>query len=165
MHPAADPVGPGQESVWAYPRPPALDTAGRRVRIVHRGVVIADTVRALRVLETSHPPSYYIPPGDVTEDVLRASGQTPSWCEWKGAARYWDVVVRGEVLAGVGWSYPKPSAPFEALADHLAFYCAPFDECLVDGERASAQPGGFYGGWVTAGVVGPFKGGLGSRFW
>lgn len=165
MHPTPDPTGPGQESVWEYPRPPALDVSGRRVRIVHRGVIVADTAAALRVLETSHPPTYYIPPGDVAAGVLRASAQGGSWCEWKGVARYWDAVVGDEVFPGVAWSYPQPSATFEGLRDHVAFYCAPFDECLVDGARAVAQPGGFYGGWVTPSVAGPFKGGPGSRFW
>ena len=165
MHPKPDPAGPGQESVWDYPRPPALQPAGRRIRIVHRGVVVADTAHALRVLETSHPPTYYLPPGDVAPGLLRPSPHPASWCEWKGAARYWDVAVGGDTFAAVAWSYPAPTVPFELLKDHVAFYAAPFDTCLVDAEQARPQPGGFYGGWVTSREAGPFKGVPGSRFW
>lgn len=159
-----DSVGPGQESVWDYPRPPRLEPAGRPVRIEHRGLVIVDTRRALRLLETSHPPTYYIPRADVAEGVLRAA-EGSSWCEWKGAAGYFDVVVEGSVLPKVAWSYTAPMAPYAELRDHLAFYAAPFDLCLVDGVAAVPQPGGFYGGWVSPWVRGPFKGGAGSRFW
>lgn len=165
MPPTPDSIGPGQESVWDYPRPPALQVAGHRIRIVHRGVTVADTIRALRVLETSHPPTYYIPPGDVAPGLLRPSAHGASWCEWKGAAHYWDVVVKGDVFRAVAWSYPTPSAPFEALRDHVAFYAAPFDACFVGDEQARPQPGGFYGGWVTSREAGPFKGVPGSRFW
>ena len=159
-----DPVGPGQESVWRYPRPAIAEPTARRVRIVHRGVVVADTGRAVRTLETSHPPTYYVPPEDVTPGLLRRTARR-SLCEWKGQAVYFDVSVGGEVLPDAAWSYPNPTPAFESLRDHIAFYAAPFDECLVDGERVTPQPGGFYGGWITSKEAGPFKGVPGSRFW
>lgn len=165
MQPEPEPPGPGQESVWDYPRPPALQRTGTHLRIVHGGAVLADTRRGWRVLETSHPPTYYFPPEDVTPGVLRPSGRGGSWCEWKGRARYFDVLAGDGVLAAVAWSYPEPLPPFEALRDHVAFYAAPFDACFVDGEQARPQPGGFYGGWITSGQAGPFKGVPGSQFW
>ena len=164
MAPKPDPVGPGQESVWAYPRPPIAQATTAHIVIVHGGVVIADTHGAVRTLETSHPPTWYIPQTDIRAGALRRAEGT-SWCEWKGEAIYWDVVVGDSVLSRVGWSYPAPSPGFEALADHVAFYAAPFDRCEVGGERVVPQPGGFYGGWITSAVTGPFKGVPGSRFW
>lgn len=164
MRPRPDPVGPGQESVWSYPRPAIAEPACAHVVIEHRGVTIADTRRAIRTLETSHPPSYYLPPEDIAMDLLRAAGGG-SFCEWKGAARYWDVIVAGEVLPRVGWSYPAPTPNFVSLRDHIAFYAAPFDRCLVDGEVVTPQPGSFYGGWITANLAGPFKGVPGSMGW
>jgi uncharacterized protein (DUF427 family) len=159
-----EPVRPGQESVWSYPRPAIAEACARHIRIVHRGLIIAETRQAVRTLETSHPPSYYIPPEDVATTLLRSSANR-SFCEWKGAASYFDVVVEGEVLAAVAWSYPSPSPPFAALRNHIAFYARPFDLCTVDGEAVKPQPGDFYGGWVTSHVAGPFKGVPGSRFW
>jgi uncharacterized protein (DUF427 family) len=160
-----DAVLPGQESVWDYPRPPRLEASSRRLRIVHRGVCVADTVHGLRTLETSHPPTWYLPPADIDMTLLRRSAQRGSFCEWKGVASYWDVVVLGEVLIGVGWSYADPTAGFAALRDHIAFYAAPFDGVFVDGDRVRPQPGGFYGGWITSDLAGPFKGVPGSQFW
>nr|WP_310524674.1 DUF427 domain-containing protein [Polymorphobacter sp.] len=160
-----DPKGPGQQSVWDYPRPPRLEATARRLRIVHHGVTVADTVRGLRTLETSHPPTYYFPPGDIAPGLLRPSAQRGSFCEWKGVAAYWDLVVGDAMLAGIGWSYAAPTAGFAGLRDHVAFYSAPFDGCFVDGERVRPQPGGFYGGWITADLAGPFKGVAGSQFW
>ena len=158
------PPGPGQESVWDYPRPAIAEPTSAHIVIEHRGVRVADTRRAVRVLETSHPPQYYLPPDDIAAGVLeRAPGK--SLCEWKGQARYWDVVAGGERLAKVGWSYAEPTAPFRILADHVAFYPAPFDRITLDGEAVQPQPGEFYGGWITSAVVGPFKGVPGSRFW
>lgn len=159
-----DTPGPGQESVWDYPRPPRLEASARHVRIVHDGKVIADSRRALRLLETSHPPSWYIPPADLDMTLLRprAGG---SFCEWKGHAEYWNVVAGGAPLAAVGWSYPQPTPGYAALKDHIAFYAAPFDGVFIDGTQVTPQPGGFYGGWITADVVGPFKGIPGSQFW
>lgn len=164
MRPRPDPVGRGQESVWSYPRPAIAEPAHAHIVIEHRGVIIADTRRAIRTLETSHPPSYYLPPEDIAMDLLRAAGGG-SFCEWKGAARYWDVMVAGEVLPRVGWSYPAPTPGFVSLRDHIAFYAAPFDRCLVDGEVVVPQPGSFYGGWITANLAGPFKGVPGSMGW
>ena len=162
--PRPDPVGPGQESVWSYPRPAIAESCAAHIVIEHRGIVVADTRASVRTLETSHPPSYYIPPADIAPDVLRRTAGS-SFCEWKGAAVYWDVVVGDIVLPRVGWSYPTPTAPFAIVRDHLAFYAAPFDRCTVDGETVVPQPGGFYGGWITPAVVGPFKGVPGSRGW
>lgn len=164
MRPPPDPVGPGQESVWAYPRPAIAEPTDAHIRIEHRGRIIADTRASIRTLETSHPPSYYIPRDAIAPDVLRP-GAGSSFCEWKGAARYWDVVVGDSVLAGIGWSYSHPTAPFAVLRDHIAFYAAPFDQCSVDGERVVPQAGPFYGGWITSKVAGPFKGIPGSRWW
>jgi uncharacterized protein (DUF427 family) len=152
------------ESVWDYPRPPRVETVSRRVQIVHRGVTVADTTRALRVLETSHPPVYYIPPEDVRADLL-AAGRGTSFCEWKGAARYHDLVIDGARVPAVAWSYPRPMPGFETIRDHLAFYPGKVDEALVGGERARPQAGGFYGGWITADLVGPFKGEPGTQGW
>ena len=164
LRPRPDVAGPGQESVWAYPRPAIAQPSNAPILIQHCGRIIADTRRAIRTLETSHPPSYYLPPADIAPHVLfRAAGS--SFCEWKGAATYWDVVVGDVVLPHVGWSYANPTAPFSVLRDHVAFYAAPFDCCSVDGERVMPQPGDFYGGWITSRVVGPFKGIPGSRGW
>ncbi len=165
MRPVPDFAKPGQESVWSYPRPAVAVACAARVRIEHGGVVVADTVASIRTLETSHPPSYYIPPGDILPGVLRRVAGRTSFCEWKGVATYWDVVIDGRVLAGVGWSYAAPSPAFAALRDHVAFYAAPFDRCTVDGETVTPQPGGFYGGWITSKISGPFKGGPGSFGW
>ena len=164
MKPRPDPVGPGQESVWAYPRPAIAEPTGARITIEHAGTIVADTRSAVRTLETSHPPSYYIPPADIAPGVLRRAAGS-SFCEWKGAAAYWDVVIGDLVIPRVGWSYPSPTSPFAMLRDHVAFYAAPFDRCSVDGETVTPQPGEFYGGWITSDLAGPFKGVPGSRFW
>ena len=161
---ARDPQQPGQESVWDYPRPPIAVRCDKRVVIVHRGVTIADTQNAVRTLETSHPPTYYLPPTDVLMAALHPV-DGGSFCEWKGHARYFDVIVEGQRLAKAAWTYPAPTANFAALRDHLAFYAAPFEGCFVGGEQVAPQPGGFYGGWITTDLSGPFKGVPGSQFW
>jgi uncharacterized protein (DUF427 family) len=164
MRPRPDPVQPGQESVWSYPRPPRAEPEPRRIVIEHRGLVLADTTRAVRVLETSHPPTYYLPPEDVRPGALRrAAGR--SVCEWKGGAAYWDILLGDETIPRAAWSYPDPTPPFRPIRDHLAFYAAPFDRCTVGGLAVTAQPGGFYGGWVTPDLAGPFKGVPGSQGW
>ena len=164
MWPKPDPVLPGQESVWDYPRPAIAEVCSAHVVIEHARQIVANTRRSVRTLETSHPPSYYFPPEDIAPGVLRrASGS--SLCEWKGAATYWDVVIGDLVLPRIGWSYPNPTPKFAALRDFVAFYAAPFDRCSVDGETVVPQPGEFYGGWITSAVAGPFKGGPGSRGW
>lgn len=162
--PAAPVPREGQESVWDYPRPPRLEPVIPRVRIEFGGEVIADTVRAWRVLETSHPPTYYLPPDDVRFAFIEPAAGS-SFCEWKGRARYWTVRIGDRMASRVAWSYPEPTPAFAALRDHLAFYAAPMDACWVGEERARPQPGGFYGGWITADVVGPFKGEPGSEGW
>jgi uncharacterized protein (DUF427 family) len=152
------------ESVWDYPRPPRLERTDRRIRVRHAGLTVADSVRAWRVLETSHPPVYYLPREDVAAGALIAT-QRRTVCEYKGVASYWDVSVAATVLPAAAWSYERPTAPYAALAGAVAFYPSRFDECLVDGERVAAQPGDFYGGWITADIVGPIKGGPGTRGW
>ena len=164
--PTPDPVGPGQESVWDYPRPPRVEPTDEHVVVEFGGRVVADTRRALRVLETSHPPVYYVPLDDVADGALRASARR-TFCEFKGWATYVDVVgADGRVAADAGWSYPEPVAGFEALADTVAVYPGRMDRCLVDGEEVQAVQGDFYGGWVTSRVAGPFKGAVpGSGWW
>lgn len=156
--------GPCQESVWDYPRPPRLEPTAAHIRIVVAGRVIADTRTALRVLETSHPPTYYLPPADIAMRHLTPTANG-SYCEWKGQASYYTLTVGDRSLVDVAWTYRTPTPPFEALVDHIAFYAASMDEVTVDGEIVMPQPGGFYGGWVTSNVVGPFKGSPGSRGW
>lgn len=159
-----DPLGPGQESVWDYPRPPRVEPSGRRVRVVFAATVIADSRSAKRVLETSHPPNWYIPQSDLRVDLLRPAARR-SICEWKGAARYFDLVVGDRRSPDAAWSYPDPWPGFELLRDHLCFYASRVDEAWVDDERVTPQPGEFYGGWITRDVAGPFKGGPGSMGW
>lgn len=159
-----EPVGPGQESVWDYPRPPRAEATRRHLLIRHRGATLAESDAPVRTLETSHPPSWYVAPADVDQTRLRPSART-SFCEWKGHAVYFDVVLDGEVLKEVAWSYPDPSPAFALLKGRLAFYAAPFELCSLDGEKVAPQPGGFYGGWITKDLAGPFKGIPGSRFW
>lgn len=164
MRPTPIPPAAGQESVWDYPRPPRLELTTRRVQVVLAGAVVADSRRAHRVLETSHPPVYYIPAADIDWSHLRdAAGQ--SFCEWKGSARYHDVVAGAEVRPRAAWSYPAPTPSFAAIAGAVAFYAGAMDLCSVDGEAVTPQPGGFYGGWITSDVVGPFKGIPGSSGW
>ena len=158
------------ESVWDYPRPPRLEPTASHVRIVHGGIILADTRRALRVLETTHPPVFYLPPADIRMDQLQPSQARRSFCEFKGLATYWTLLSPGAgteapTVANVAWSYPEPTEPFAALRDHLAFYASRVDECSVDGEIVQAQPGDFYGGWITSRVKGPFKGAPGTGGW
>ena len=159
---AVDPA-PGQESVWDYPRPPRIDEAPGEVVVRVGDVEVARTRRALRVLETASPPTVYIPRADVATEYLRAAPGS-SRCEWKGPARYWSVLVTPVVLDAVGWSYDEPLPAFDAIRMHLSFYPGRI-ECYVDGVRVLPQTGGFYGGWVTPDVVGPFKGGPGTSGW
>ncbi len=157
--------GPGQESVWDYPRPPRVEAVAERVRVVVDGVEIGSSHAALRVVETAGAPVYYLPPGDVRQELLLATDRTTA-CEWKGEARYWSISTPGgRVIPNAGWSYQVPLAGFEALAGYIAFYAWAVDEAWVGDERATPQPGHFYGGWVTSKVVGPFKGEPGSFGW
>jgi uncharacterized protein (DUF427 family) len=156
--------GPGQESVWDYPRPPRLERTAERLRVTFAGRTIADTVNGFRVLETSHPPVYYLPPADIDEKYLRAAGGS-SWCEFKGHARYWSLDFDGSLADRAAWSYPDPATAFRDILDHLAFYASRVDACWIGNERVIAQEGDFYGGWITPRIVGPFKGGAGTRGW
>jgi len=150
--------GPGQESVWDYPRPPRLDPSSKHIQAVFNGVVVADSRRAMRVLETSHPPVYYIPPEDARLASFAPGGRS-SHCEFKGKARYYTLTVGERVEADVAWYYPDPSRGFERIKDYIALYPGRMDACYVDGE------GDFYGGWITRDIVGPFKGGAGTWGW
>lgn len=154
---------PGQTSVWDFPRPPRVVSDAREVVVRWGDLEVARTRRAVRVLETAHPPSFYLPWDDVVRALLVAA-PGGSTCEWKGPAQYWSLVHGGRSLPGVAWSYPRPLTGAEALADCVAFYPADL-QCTVDGAPVQPQPGGFYGGWITPELVGPFKGAPGSAAW
>jgi uncharacterized protein (DUF427 family) len=156
--------GPGQESVWDYPRPPVIVADTREVVILWGALEVARTRRALRVLETAHPPSFYLPWDDVARGLLQPAPSGGSYCEWKGPARYWTLAEGARRLDKVAWSYPQPLAGAEELAACVAFYPTELD-CRVDGARVQPQPGGFYGGWITPELTGPFKGAPGSGGW
>lgn len=158
------PPGPGQESVWDYPRPAVCEPTPAVLEVVFGGRTIARTTRGWRVLETSHPPSYYFPPEDVDAAALRPAAGG-SICEWKGQAAYFDVIAGDARAPRAAWSYPSPTAAFRPMAGYVTFYPAPMDACFVDGECVVPQEGGFYGGWITSTVVGPFKGPPGTRLW
>ncbi len=162
--PLPDPLRPGQESVWDYPRPPAIRPDGRLVEVRHARITIASTSAAIRVLETSHPPGYYLPPSDVRTDLLFREPRH-SVCEWKGEATYWGLNIDGDRAGSVAWSYPRPAPGFEQIAGYLSFYPGRVDACLVGGERVAPQAGDFYGGWVLGEIVGPFKGDQGTWGW
>ena len=150
--------------MWDYPRPPRLEAIDSSIEVLFSGTVIASTSQAFRVLETSHPPTYYLPPSDVELAHLSASSRT-SWCEFKGQARYYDLSIDGRTARAAAWSYDRPTPSFESIAGYFAFYCHLMDSCRVDGEVVRPQPGNFYGGWITANLVGPFKGGSGTAGW
>jgi uncharacterized protein (DUF427 family) len=153
------------ESVWDYPRPPAVEPCRRRVRVELGGELLADSTRALRVLETSHPPTIYVPPADVRGELLTASDERATWCEFKGAAHYLDAILGDRRVRALAWSYPNPAPGYEALRDHVAFYPHRVDAAWLDEEPVTGQQSGFYGGWITADLVGPFKGPPGTRGW
>ncbi|MGA1784155.1 MAG: DUF427 domain-containing protein [Pontimonas sp.] len=153
-----------QESVWDYPRPPRLEPSSEHVVVRHGGEVICETTRAYRVLETSHPPTYYLPPEDCRMELFEpVAGSTV--CEFKGVAHYADLVVGSKRLSRVAWWYPEPTERFLPIRGHIALYPGRVDECTVDGERVVAQEGDFYGGWITSRVTGPFKGAPGTWGW
>ncbi len=158
------PPGPGQESVWDYPRPPRLEKSDKQIQVVFNGVTIADTRDAYRVLETSHPPVYYLPPEDIQMHYLIGTDRN-TFCEWKGAGAYYTVRVNDKEAVSAAWYYPSPTADFALIRNYVAFYPGMMDACIVDGERVQPQPGGFYGGWITGEIVGPFKGELGTMMW
>jgi uncharacterized protein (DUF427 family) len=153
------------ENVWDYPRPPVVERCGRHVRIELAGAILADSGRALRVLETSHPPTIYIPSADVDTGLVVASRARGTWCEFKGAARYRDAVISDRRYEAVAWTYPRPTPGYEALADHFAFYPGRVDAAWLDDERVQVQEGDFYGGWITKDLSGPFKGASGTMGW
>jgi uncharacterized protein (DUF427 family) len=156
--------GTGQESVWDYPRPPRLEKVSERLRVMFNGKTIVDTVAGYRVLETSHPPVYYIPPEGIAQQyLLTASGS--SWCEFKGHAKYWSLDADGKRAENAAWSYPAPARAFAEIARCLAFYASKVDACWVGEERVQPQQGDFYGGWITSRIVGPFKGSAGTQGW
>lgn len=155
--------GDGQESVWDYPRPPRLRPEPRRVVVAWNGEIVADTSDALALQETASPPTIYLPPRDVRTGLLVEAGPG-SHCEWKGPATYWDVVVGHDTQSAAAWNYPRPKPAYRDLAGWFSFYPARF-ECTVGGERVLPQPGGFYGGWITPELVGPFKGEPGTSHW
>lgn len=163
--PTPDPVDPGQESVWDYPRPPRVERDARRAVLRYGSVTVADTSDLIRVLETASPPTFYLP-RTAFGDYLRDADRRTTFCEWKGVARYVDLVVPGlPPITAVGWWYPEPTPPFAELRDRVALYVGPFDEVTLDGEPVRPQPGAFYGGWITSEVIGPFKGEPGSQSW
>jgi uncharacterized protein (DUF427 family) len=161
--PFADEPSVGQESVWDYPRPPALRAESRRVVVRFGDEKIAETVAAYRVLETASPPTFYIPPRDIRMELMVDSDDV-SFCEWKGSARYWSLQLPNHRLQNIAWGYDHPSSGFEKISGFLSFYPGRV-ECFVDGERVRPQPGGFYGGWLTNEIKGPVKGSPGSGNW
>lgn len=164
MKPNRSQPGPGQESVWDYPRPPRVEQFRGHIRVVFNDVAIAETRQAKRVLETSHPPVYYIPPQDIQmSHLVECSGN--SFCEWKGKAKYYTVVVNAKRAEKAAWYYAEPTPAFKSIKNHVAFYADQMDACYIDGEKVQPQPGGFYGGWITKNIVGPFKGEPGTWGW
>jgi uncharacterized protein (DUF427 family) len=153
------------ERVWDYPRPPAVEPSRRTARVELGGETIAESDRALRVLETSHPPTIYIPMDDVRAGVLAPSDVRSTWCEFKGAARYFDAAVGDRQVRAIAWTFPEPTRGYESLRDHVAFYPGRVDAAWLDDERVQVQDSDFYGGWITDDLLGPFKGPPGTRSW
>jgi uncharacterized protein (DUF427 family) len=153
-----------RESVWDYPRPPRVEPSSKQIRVVFNNATIAETAKAFRVLETTHPPVYYIPPRDIQQQFLSASNHR-SYCEFKGLATYYTLRVGEKVAENAAWSYKNPSSGYVPIKDYIAFYPGRVDACYVDGERVQAQEGDFYGGWITSDIEGPFKGGQGTAGW
>ena len=164
LHPTPISPEPGQESVWDYPRPPRLEPVNKKITIVFNGVTICETHQAQRILETSHPPSYYLPSADIQMEYLQLSPQS-SFCEWKGRAIYYTLTMGDQQLVNVAWAYPEPTVNFAVIKDYLAFYAHPMDACYVGEDLVTPQPGNFYGGWITPDIVGPFKGVPNSWGW
>lgn len=154
----------GQESVWDYPRPPRLEKTDKHLKIVFGSEIIAETNRAYRVLETSHPPVYYFPPEDVRLEFFKKEINT-TFCEWKGRASYYSIVVGDKEAYEAAWFYENPTREFAEIENYIAFYPSKMDSCYVDGELVQSQEGDFYGGWITSEIVGPFKGGAGTWGW
>ncbi len=161
-----NPIKPkkGQESVWDYPRPPRLESFSKNIKIYLNEALIADTFNSYRVLETSHPPVYYIPLKNINQKFLIKS-ESSTFCEWKGKGSYYHLKVNDKIVQDAAWFYTDPKKEFEAIKNHLAFYAHKMNKCLVNGEEVIPQPGNFYGGWITKDIVGPFKGIDGSWGW
>lgn len=164
-HPKPDPIKPGEESVWNYPRPPRIERIEDEIQVVFNGEVVADSKGGYRILETSHPPTYYIDPSGVKSEYFREAGGGSSYCEWKGSATYYDIVVGDKVAPRVAWGYKEPTGMYKDIKGHIAVYAGKVDYCTVDGEKVIPQPGDFYGGWITKNIKGPFKGIPGSWGW
>lgn len=164
MKPSYPPPSHGQESVWDYPRPPRVEPTSKRIRVVFNQVTLVDSVSAYRVLETSHPPVYYIPQSDILMQYLSPT-KRQTFCEFKGNASYWTVSIGDKRAENAAWSYLQPAAGYEEIRGYLAFYPARMDACYVDDELVTPQPGDFYGGWITSDIVGPFKGSAGTMLW
>lgn len=164
MKPERIPPGPGQESVWDYPRPPRVEELTKHIQVIFNGEIIADTHRAKRVLETSHPPVYYIPFEDIQPGILLKT-ERETWCEWKGWCSYYTLTVGDKREVNAAWAYLNPVPAFLAIKNCAGFYPGLMDACSVDGELVKPQPGNFYGGWITSEIVGPFKGEPGTQGW
>ncbi|WKV11535.1 DUF427 domain-containing protein [Marivirga harenae] len=154
----------GQESVWDYPRPPVVEAVTQHLRIVFNQEVIADTNQSYRVLETSHPPTYYLPISSFKKETL-VEGVFSTACEFKGIAFYYDIRNRNRLVSNAAWGYPTPKGVFKVLQGHIAVYAHKMDACYVGNEKVQAQEGDFYGGWITSKIVGPFKGAKGTWGW
>ena len=165
IHPQRIEPQPGQESVWDYPRPPKLEQSSKQIKIVFNEATIAQSSNTYRVLETSHPPVYYIPPKDIKMEYLKPVPSGRSFCEWKGLAGYYNLQVEDRQIRNAAWYYPQPTAEFIPIKNYLAFYPSKMDACYVNNELVEAQAGDFYGGWITQDIVGPFKGETGSWGW
>lgn len=164
MRPQPIPPKPGQESVWDYPRPPRVEDTTKHIQIIFNGETIAETHRAKRGLETSHPPTYYIPIEDIKMEYLTKSAHK-TYCEWRGLACYYSLTVGNRTVSNVAWYYEEIFPDYEQLKGYVAFYPRPMDGCYVDGEKVTPQPGDFYAGWITSDIVGPFKGEPGTMGW
>jgi uncharacterized protein (DUF427 family) len=164
MRPQPIPPQPGQESVWDYPRPPRVEDTTKHIQIIFNCKTIADTHRAKRALETSHPPNYYIPIEDIKMEYLTKSDRK-TYCEWRGVASYYNLTVGDITVSNIAWYYEEIFPDYEQLKGHLGFYPQPMDGCYVDGEKVTPQVGDFYAGWITSDIVGPFKGEHGTRGW
>ncbi|MEM6530497.1 MAG: DUF427 domain-containing protein [Chloroflexota bacterium] len=156
--------GPGQESVWDYPRPPRVEPSSKTVKVIFNGEVIVESTNTKRVLETSHPPAYYITIEDINQAFFKSTPRS-TFCEFKGRASYFTIEVNGKAAQNAAWTYQNPASGFEAIKDHIALYPAMMEACYVDDEKVQAQEGDFYGGWITSDIVGPFKGGPGTWGW
>ena len=166
IQPRPIPIEPqaGQESVWSYPRPAIWEYTAKNLRVICEDIILAETTKGIRVLETSHPPMYYIPPEDIKLEYL-VENPRKTWCEWKGWCRYFDVKIGDRYIPNAMWSYPEPNSTFAEIANYGSFYANLMDACYVDEQQVTPQAGDFYGGWITPDIVGPFKGELGTKWW